>query len=73
MNKMGITISMNRSLSQSDEKAVLFLMSQWLVYDVAYKKRSSSAEIRLYHTAGAKPHLIKELNELFPGESLTEM
>lgn len=73
MNKMGITISMNRSLNQSDEKAVLFLMSQWLVYDVSYKNKSSSAEIRLYHTAGAKPHLIKELNELFPGESLTEM
>ncbi len=73
MNKMGITISMNRSLNQSDEKAVLFLMSQWLVYDVSYKSRSSSAEIKLYHTAGAKPHLMKELNELFPGESLTEM
>jgi hypothetical protein len=73
MNKMGITISMNRSLSQSDEKAVSYLMSQWLVYDVDYKRRTSSAEIRLYHTAGAKPHLLKELNELFPGESLTEM
>jgi hypothetical protein len=73
MNKMGITISMKRSLSQTDEKAVLFLMSQWLVYDVSYKNKNSSAEIRLYHTAGAKPHLIKELNELFPGESLTEM
>ena len=73
MSKMGITISMSRSLNQTDEKAVLFLMSQWLVYDVSYKRNSSSAEIRLYHTAGAKPHLLKELNELFPGESLTEM
>ena len=73
MNKMGITISMNRSLNNADEKAVLFLMSQWLVYDVDYKRRSSSTEIRLYHTAGAKPHLMKELSELFPGESLTEM
>jgi hypothetical protein len=73
MNKMGITISMNRSLSQMDEKAVLFLMSQWLVYDVAYKRKNSSAEIILYHTAGAKPDLMKELGELFPGESLTEM
>ena len=73
MNKMGITILMNRRLSQSDEKAVSFLMSQWLVYDMDYKRQNSSAEIRLYHTAGAKPHLLKELNELFPGESLTEM
>ena len=73
MSKMGITISMSRSLNKTDEKAVLFLMSQWLVYDVSYKRNSSSAEIRLYHTAGAKPHLLKELNELFPGESLTEM
>lgn len=73
MDKMGITISMDRSLNQADEKAVLFLMSQWLVYDVSYKRKGSSAEIRLYHTAGAKPHLLKELNELFPGESLTEM
>jgi hypothetical protein len=73
MDKMGITISMDRSLNQADEKAVLFLMSQWLVYDVSYKRKGASAEIRLYHTAGAKPHLLKELNELFPGESLTEM
>ena len=73
MNKMGITISMNRGLNQSDEKAVSFLMSQWLVYDVDYKRRNFSAEIRLYHTAGAKPHLLRELNELFPSESLTEM
>ena len=73
MNKMGITISMSRSLNQHDEKAVLFLMSQWLVYDVDYKHKNSSTEIRLYHTAGAKPHLVKELEELFPGESLTEM
>ncbi|HEY8561764.1 MAG TPA: hypothetical protein VIL74_15415 [Pyrinomonadaceae bacterium] len=73
MNKMGITISMNRGLNRSDEKAVLFLMSQWLVYDVTYKHKNTSAEIQLYHTAGAKPHLMKELHELFPGESLTEM
>lgn len=73
MDKMGITISMSRSLNQADEKAVLFLRSQWLVYDVSYKRSYSSTEIRLYHTAGAKPHLLKELNELFPGESLTEM
>lgn len=73
MNKMAITISMNRSLNQSDEKAVSFLMSQWLVYDVDYKRKSSSSEIRLYHTAGAKLHLMKELYELFPGESMTEM
>jgi len=73
MNKMGIMISMNRGLNQSDEKAVSFLMSQWLVYDVDYKRRNSSAEIRLYHTAGAKPYLLKEVNDLFSGESVSEM
>lgn len=73
MNKLGITISLNRSINQSDEKAVTFLMSQWLVYDVSYKRKNTSAEINLFHTEGAKPHLMKELTELFPGESLTEM
>lgn len=73
MNKLGITISLNRGLNQNDEKAVSFLMSQWLVYDVSFKRKSASAEIKLFHTAGAKPYLIKELTELFPGESMTEM
>ena len=73
MSKLGITVSMNRGLNQTDEKAVLFLMSQWLVYDVNYKHKNSFAEIRLFHTEGAKPHLLRELTELFPGASLTEM
>ncbi|HRH42553.1 MAG TPA: hypothetical protein PKY82_13075 [Pyrinomonadaceae bacterium] len=73
MNKLGITISLNRGLNQNDEKAVSFLMSQWLVYDAEFKRKHSSAEIKLFHTAGAKPYLIKELTELFPGENMNEM
>lgn len=68
-----ITISLNRTLKPADEKAVTFLMSQWLVYDVKIRRNRSSAEIKLFHTAGATPDLIKELGELFPNESLTGM
>ncbi|MBS1794188.1 MAG: hypothetical protein JSS81_10060 [Acidobacteria bacterium] len=67
-----ITISLNRRLNPADEKAVSFLMSQWLVYDVKISRHRQSAEIRLYHTAGATPELVKELAELFPGENMTE-
>jgi len=68
-----ITISLNRSLNLADEKAVSFLMSQWLVYDVKIRRKRASAEIKLFHTAGAAPDLVKELAELFPNENLTGM
>ncbi|HVE58080.1 MAG TPA: hypothetical protein VNB22_14710 [Pyrinomonadaceae bacterium] len=68
-----ITISLNRTLKPADEKAVTFLMSQWLVYDVKIRRNRTSAEIKLFHTAGAAPELVKELAELFPNESLTGM
>lgn len=48
-------------------------MVQWLVYDVKIQRRQTSAEIRLFHTAGATHDLIKELAELFPGENMTGM
>lgn len=68
-----ITISLNRTLNPTDEKAVTFLMSQWLVYDVKIRRRRASAEIKLFHTTGAAPDLVRELAELFPGESVTGM
>jgi len=68
-----ITISLNRTLRPTDEKAVAYLMSQWLVYDVKIRRNRTSAEIKLFHTAGATPELARELVELFPNESLTGM
>ncbi|MBX7173899.1 MAG: hypothetical protein K1X72_23215 [Pyrinomonadaceae bacterium] len=68
-----ITISLKRTFSNADEKAVKYLMSQWLVYDVKINRHYSSAEIHLFHTAGAKPNLVKELEELFPNENMTGM
>ena len=66
-----ITISLKRDLSAADEKAVSFLMSQWLVYEVKIRRRRESAEIRLFHTPGARRDLVKELAALFPDENMT--
>ncbi len=68
-----ITISLKRDLNSTDEKAVKHLMSQWLVYEVKIRRHRSSAEIKLFHTAGATSDLIKELTELFPNENMTGM
>jgi hypothetical protein len=68
-----ITISLNRTLNAADEKAVSHLLSQWLVYDVKIRRRRESAEIKLFHTTGATPDLVRELAELFPNENMTGM
>ena len=68
-----IVIALNRSLNADDEKAINRLMAQWLVYDVKIQKNRVGAEIKLFHSIGAKPDLLKELNELFPGQHLTDM
>lgn len=68
-----ITISLNRTFNATDEQAVKYLMSQWLVYEVQISRRHSSAEIKLFHTVGATPDLVKELTELFPNENMTGM
>lgn len=68
-----ITISLNRAFNSTDQKAVTHLMSQWLVYDVKIRQRGSGAEIKLFHTVGAKPDLVKELAELFPDENMLGM
>jgi hypothetical protein len=73
MSKFEITISLSRNLNRDDEKAVLYLMSQWLVYDARFNHKRSSGEITLFHTAGAKSDLVRELAELFPGENMTGM
>jgi hypothetical protein len=77
LNKMAttseITISLNRTFSATDEKAVKHLMSQWLVYDVKINRHRTSAEIKLFHTVGATSDLVKELEELFPNEDMTSM
>jgi hypothetical protein len=51
-------------------EAVLYLMSQHMVYEVKINHKFSSDEIKLFHTAGAKPDLVKELKELFHGERM---
>lgn len=68
-----ITISLNRNLNAADEKAVVRLMSQWLVYDVKIRRKRESAEIKLFHTTGATPALVRELTALFPNENMTGM
>lgn len=68
-----ITISLNRTFTNTDEQAVKYLMSQWLVYDVKINRHYSSAEIKLFHTVGAKSDLVKELAELFPNENMIGM
>ena len=68
-----ITISLNRTFNSTDEQAVKYLMSQWLVYDVQINRHRSTAEIKLFHTVGATSDLVKELAELFPNENLAGM
>jgi hypothetical protein len=68
-----ITISLNRSFNAADEKAVVRLMSQWLVYDVKIRRQRESAEIKLFHTTGATPDLVRELTKLFPNENMKGM
>ncbi|MBS1795995.1 MAG: hypothetical protein JSS81_19245 [Acidobacteria bacterium] len=63
-----IKITLNRKLAPADEKAVDYLMSQWLVYDVRYERHWSGSEINLFHTEGARRDLVRELAALFPGE-----
>lgn len=65
-----ITISLQRTLNATDEKAIKKLISQWLVYNVEVTRNRSSAEIKLFHTKGATPDLVRELSELFPNENM---
>jgi hypothetical protein len=68
-----IVIALNRAFNDGDEKAISRLMSQWLVYDVKIRRNRIGAEIKLFHSTGAKPDLLKEISALFPGEHLTGM
>lgn len=71
--KSQIVIALDRPFDANDEKSILRLRARWLVYNVKVLSKRSKAEIQLFHTKGAKPDLLKELNELFPNEHLTEM
>lgn len=68
-----IVVSLNRKFSPGDEKAISTLIVKWLVYDVKVNQHRQNTQIAFFHSAAAKPDLVKELNELFPGEPLTGM
>jgi len=68
-----IVIALDRAINARDQKALNNLMAQWLVYDVKVHRNRSSAEIKLFHSVGAKPDLVKELNKFFPREAITGM
>ena len=68
-----IVISLSRSVTPNDEKALDRLMSQWLAYDVKVSRAVSGAEIKLFHSPAAKPDLLKGIREFFPNERITEM
>lgn len=65
-----IVIALDREINARDQKAINRLMAQWLVYDVKVYCRRASAEIKLFHSVGATPDLIKEVNKLFPNETI---
>jgi hypothetical protein len=70
MPETTITIALNRAFDADDENRIRRLVAEWLVYDVKIQRSRESAEIKLFHSTGAKPHLIRELSELYPDQSL---
>jgi len=70
MPESTITIALNRAFDADDENRIRRLVAEWLVYDVQIQRRRAGAEIKLFHSMGAKPHLLKELQELYPGQNL---
>ena len=71
--KTPIVIALDRPVNADDQKAVTRLMVKWLVYDVKINRNRSGAEIKLCHSVGAKPDLVKEINMLFPSETIAGM
>ncbi len=65
-----IVISLGRELNACDQKAITSLQAKWLVYDVKISRKRSSAEIKLFHTTGAAPDLIREVHKFFPNETV---
>lgn len=72
-SKSPIVIELKRAISADDQRSLNRLMAQWLVYDVKIERRRSSAEIKLFHSVGAKPDLVKEIYKFFPDEHVTGM
>jgi hypothetical protein len=70
MPESTITIALNRAFDADDENRIRHLVAEWLVYDVKIQRSQTSAEIKLFHSMGAKPHLVRELGELFPDQNL---
>jgi hypothetical protein len=70
MPESTITIALNRAFDADDENRIRRLVAEWLVYDVQIQRRRAGAEIKLFHSMGARPHLLKELQELYPDQSL---
>ena len=70
MPESTITIALNRAFDADDENRIRRLVAEWLVNDVQIQRRRAGAEIKLFHSMGAKPHLLKELQELYPDQSL---
>lgn len=68
-----ITISLKRNFSPEDDYALKYVMGQWLVYDLKIYRHRFSAEIKLFHTIGAKNDLVAELKRLFPDENISSM
>ena len=73
LTKTPIVIVLNRAFDLNDEKAIDMVIAKWLVFDVKVQRRRSRTEIQFFHTDGAKPDLVRELSELFPGEHSTAM
>ena len=70
MPESTITIALDRAFDADDENRIRRLVAEWLVYDVQIQRRRAGAEIKLFHSMGAKPHLVRELQELYPNQSL---
>lgn len=72
MPQSTITIALDRAFDSIDDKAIRRLVAEWLVYDVKVQRNNSSAKIQLFHSNGAKPHLLRELGEIYSAENIID-
>jgi hypothetical protein len=68
-----IIVSLERGFDARDEKAINSLLAKWLIYDVKINRRHKKTDIALFHSVGAVPELVKELEQLYPNEHLKGM
>lgn len=69
MPESTITIALDRAFDADDENRIRRLVAEWLVYDVKIQRRPTGVEIKLFHSMGAKPYLLRELEELYPDQN----